>query len=341
MSAGTYAVLAAPAFENNSIFDLSHTRNRDDCLQPYHMLREQFKAHGIEINTSDIDISAPALFELHMDVQNSRRSNLQYVLLLETPQIHPENGVVARWSDYRKIFTWNDQLVDGDRFIKINFPNVIHRGQSRQYAQRSRFCCMISSNRATAAKDKQSLYRERVNVIRWFESNAPQDFDLFGIGWDIPAAREGFTGKLQRHFWLKVKDAARFTPFPSYQGRALKKSDVMLQTRFAICFENVRDLPGYITEKIFDCFFSGCIPVYWGASNVADYIPEDCFIDRRNFRDTAEVYRFLKAISESDFNQYQTRILEFLKSEASYPFSAECFAETIVTAVMQDIDAKS
>ena len=46
----------------------------------------------------------------------------------------------------------------------------------------------------------------------------------------------------------------------------------------------MRDVLGYITEKIFDSFAAWCVPVYWGASNVTDYIPEGCFIDRRKFR---------------------------------------------------------
>ena len=138
-----------------------------------------------------------------------------------------------------------------------------------------------------------------------------------------------------------MRGLVKSTPFPSYRGRVRGKRDVMSQTRFAICFENVRDLPGYITEKIFDCFFSGCVPVYWGASNIADYIPKDCFIDRRSFRNTGEVYRFLRGISEADFKQYQTRIMGFLKSKAAYPFSAECFVETIVKTVLQDIGTQS
>ena len=48
---------------------------------------------------------------------------------------------------------------------------------------------------------------------------------------------------------------------------------------FAICYENARDIPGYITEKIFDCFFAGCVPIYWGgAPNVTDHIPANTFI---------------------------------------------------------------
>ena len=102
----------------------------------------------------------------------------------------------------------------------------------------------------------------------------------------------------------------------------------------------MRDLPGYITEKIFDSFFSGCVPVYWGANNVTDYIPADCFIDRRQFKDTEAVYLHLKRITEDEFKGYQQRIAAFLASDAAKPFSSEVFAETIVSTIAKDLESK-
>jgi hypothetical protein len=28
------------------------------------------------------------------------------------------------------------------------------------------------------------LYSKRVEAIKWFEKNHPEDFDFYGIGWD-------------------------------------------------------------------------------------------------------------------------------------------------------------
>lgn len=341
LSQPNFATLVAQGVKNNSIFDLADPQNRDDSHQPYYMLRQRFNAHGVEFYTSDAVSQEVPLFELHMNVQTPGISKFQYLLLLETPQIYSDNADAARWTAYRKVFTWNDQLVNGDRFIKINFPNVIRLEKSASYAQRSRFCCMISGNRAATTSDDRTLYGARVEAIRWFEANAPQEFELFGVDWDIPAARAGMVGKIQRRLWLQVKQVVNVKHFPSYRGKIARKCDVLGTTRFAICFENVRDLNGYITEKIFDCFFAGCVPVYWGAANISDYIPRDCFIDRRSFHDTADVYQFLVGMSETAFNQYQKSILEFLQSKAVYPFSSECFVETIVNTIMQDVAPQS
>lgn len=330
------AVLRGSGLVDNIIFDRGSPANRDDCFAPYALMKENFASRGIEVNT--FDRSGPCVqFELHQDVQLCSGVVPAYLMMFETPQVFPANGFTPNYQAYRKIFTWNDDLVDGNKFIKFNFPNSIHTHLVDGFIQRDRFCCLISSNRTLATHDERTLYPERVYAIRWFEQNAPQDFDLYGVDWDLPAARKGLIGKIERRFWRAIGRIAKLQPFPSYRGKLLRKRDALARTRFAICYENVRDLPGYITEKIFDCFFSGCVPVYWGANNITDHIPADCFIDRRKFRDTADVYSVLKNISESEFLGYQNRIATFLRSDAAYPFSSNFFAETIVTTIVQDI----
>ena len=62
---------------------------------------------------------------------------------------------------------------------------------------------MIASNKTVPHSSPLLLYSERIRTIRWLEKHAPQDFDLFGLGWDTPVARHGLVGRLiskwQRH----------------------------------------------------------------------------------------------------------------------------------------------
>lgn len=337
MSDIIYAGFVTQSFKKNEIFNLAHQYNRDNCFQPFFLLRKKLKKHGVELNTVDINIGYPFEFELHMDVQKSYGAAFMYLLMHETEQIHPSNAIKSSLVSYRKIFTWNDDLVDGKRFIKINFPNLLQCPQVDGFLARNRFCCLISGNKTLSVFDNRDLYVERVKTIRWFERNAPMDFDLHGTDWHLPAWGRASIGKLTRRFFKLTSKLIKVHSFPSYRGKVKHKRDVLIKTRFAICYENVRDLPGYITEKIFDCFFSGCVPIYWGASNVTQYIPPDCFIDRRKYLDTEAVYVFLKAITEQEFIGYQQRISAFLQSDAAYQFSAEFFAETITKAIVQDL----
>ena len=334
----TYASLRGHGLSQNTIFNLDSPQNRDNCFEPYAELKKKFSEVGIDLNTSDIAPDGEVQFELHQDFQSYSKAQVNYLLMLETNYISPQNQIALKDSRYRRIFTWRDDLVDGDRFIKIQLPNPIVIPKIDGWVQRSQFACLIAGNKTVPSPDGKVLYQERVDVIRWFEQNAPQDFFLYGIDWDIPVMPVGFFGKVLRRIARKIYPRLGFKPFPSYCGKVNHKQEVLLKTRFSICYENVRDLPGYITEKIFDCFFSGCIPVYWGANNVTDHIPRECFIDRRDFHSNQELYDFLKSMPESEFITHQEAIASFMKSDAAQLFGSKVFARTIVDQVVSDLE---
>ncbi|MFY0750721.1 glycosyltransferase family 10 domain-containing protein [Pseudomonas sp. NFX5] len=332
-----YSAFAGNGLKNNAIFDLTNKSNRDDSFYPFYQMRKKFFEYGIEINTLDLSDITKIKFSLDFDVHPAYSSATRYLLMLETPQIRVENGRPENLDNYHKVFTWNDNLIDDKKFIKINFPNRIKSLQPDGFLSRPIFCCLISSNRALTIHDSRDLYKERVKAIRWFEKNAPENFHLYGGGWNIPAAKGGIRGAIERRFWNSFTKLVKFRPFPSYRGKICSKHETLKNTRFSICYENVRDLPGYITEKIFDCFFSGCIPIYWGASNISDYIPEDCFIDRRKFKDMPALYNYLENITNEEFTNYQRRIERFLDSDSATPFGTDFFTETIVKTIVKDL----
>ena len=66
-----------------------------------------------------------------------------------------------------------------------------------------------------------------------------------------------------------------------------KKIDVIRNYRYAVCYENGA-YPGYITEKIIDCFVAGVIPIYQGAPDLERYIP-------RSAHDPENMHEFLRS----------------------------------------------
>jgi hypothetical protein len=182
-----FALLRGNGLAQNVIFDPGSPANRDNCFSPYILLRDHLRAAGIQVDTADILQPEPAVFEIHQDVQPTGNAPDSYLLMFETEFVTLRNADPAALKKYRKIFTWNDDLVDGARFTKINFPNPVRIHGIDGFAARDRFCCLIAGNRTLDARDQRILYPERVAAIRWFESNAPRDFDLYGVDWDTGA----------------------------------------------------------------------------------------------------------------------------------------------------------
>lgn len=335
-----YANLVMSGIKNNEIFNLNHPGNRDNCFYPWWLLREKFNALGVQINTADLNGSKRVAFELHVDVQKHKVSIPKYLILNETPQVWPLNASLAFLSLYRLIFSWNDHLIESNRYIKYHLPvvNGSRMFSTLGWTERDQFCCAIAGNKSVRNRDTRELYSKRVETIRWFEQHAPQNFDLYGTGWENSPAFPGLVGKLLSKAATQLYHWRKRSPFPSYCGRVANKHDTLLRYRFSICYENMSGLDGYITEKIFDCFFAGCVPVYWGASNISNYVPRECYVDRREFPDHESLYNFLTSMSEADYITYQRGIKSFLSGQVAAQFYAESFATNIVNTVMKDIN---
>jgi hypothetical protein len=341
----------------DDIFDPQSRRNRDNCLEPMRVLEGLAKKKEIHLHTADVNDrnSVKPDFSLYVESIDfvSRVAKRNYLVLYETPLTVPRNADCKYLNQFDTIFTWDRKLLESGlldrsgnfiphtRFTPIQYPNPIPK-ESRAdfhtapFLGRHLFVCLIGSNRHANCFDERELYSERVKAIRWFERYAPNRLKLYGNGWQVPPKRLGRLGKMRYRLekmipWLSGKPV-----FPSYQGPTKTKYAVLSDAKFCICFENARDISGYITEKIFDCLFAGCVPIYWGDANIAQYVPPECFIDFRQFSSYEVLYQFLESITPEQFLAYQQAAKKFLASSQFMPFSSQYFAEKIIHKIEQD-----
>lgn len=321
---------------NNRQFDMSDKiSNRDDCLYGFYLLKKRFEENDIDLSTQDINLPSESQFIIYNEMPKikdifSDKNN--YLLIFESGVIKPDNWNVENHKYFKKIFTWNDEFVDNKKYFKINFANKIPMDLDFDLNKKNKLCTMIIAHKFKS--HPQELYTERLKAIRWFEQNHPEDFDLYGMGWD----KHHFKGVLSMLNKFEFLRKLLKPKYPSYKGAIKSKREALQKYKFAICYENARDIPGYITEKIFDCFFAGCVPVYRGAPNVSEHIPTNTFIDRRKFKSNDELYNYLKNMSDKEYIGYLDAIKDFIRSDKIYPFSAEHFAETIVREILKDIE---
>ena len=80
----------------------------------------------------------------------------------------------------------------------------------------------------------------------------------------------------------KVDSAGRH--FNSTGERLADKHAFLLRYRMNLAFENTRS-PGYVTEKLVEPLLAGCIPIYWGAPDVARDFNPACMINVADFPD--------------------------------------------------------
>lgn len=304
-------------FGGNALFAQTEAPIGDGLLAPFVALRKAAEAIGVRLMTLDMipsdqfrDLDGIVFVDMPYPNDALGMSALEayapkYLITFEPPTV-----LSANWENlerFAKVFTWSDSLVSMDEnFVKLNYANEFPAEMPRN--PRTQFACMFASNKSSAFP--VNLYIERQRTIDWFERNQREKFDLFGPGWD---------GRKLRTYYGVVPPGC--------------KRAVMKNYRFAICYEN-GIFPGYITEKIFDCFAAGTIPVYWGAPNVGDYIPRECYIDRRGFKSHDELYRYLSTMAPAEFKLRLDAIEAFMKSESARPFTVERFVQTILGVIV-------
>ncbi|ENA3446246.1 glycosyltransferase family 10 [Yersinia enterocolitica] len=325
--------------QNNKIFSLDDINaNRDNCLYPFHMLKKRLALHNIDISTSDIlpPKNADIAFYFDFDSDKCGFSKLNYLFLFESKIIKPLGWLTNVQRKFDKIFTWDDKLVDNKKFFKINFTQLFPTQKElieihKPFSER-KLCVLIAGNKLVKHPDE--LYSERVRIIKWFEKKHLNSFDLYGRGWNNKVTHNRYLNFFLRKFsFLNLL----FEPYRSYKGEVKNKIDVLRNYRFSICFENAKNQYGYITEKIFDCLFSSTIPVYWGAENILDHIPKECFIDYRDFSCDEDLFKYMNEMSESEYDEYLTNISSYLLSDKSNQFKEAFLSEVIIRHVLDDI----
>jgi hypothetical protein len=306
--------------------------NRDDCLRPFIELQRALEQHGVTLATADqlpvetadavLCLNMPGAADPMWAVATQRQLPV-HVIALESEYIDTRNADVTLLSRCTTVFTSRDDVIDGVKFLPVRFAQTL-RPPLRAPWSRRKFACMVSGNKASSHPDE--LYSRRLDVIRWYDAHYPALFDLFGTGWTAPAPSNLAMRAARRLPLLRSLLAPKFKVF---RGTIDKKLETLSSYRFCFCYENFSSPDGWITEKIFDAMFAGCVPVYWGPSNTQHHIPAACYIDASALPDPDAVHTYLTALDDAQCAAIVTAIDRYLKSEQATEFSVATFVTTV------------
>lgn len=299
------------SLQENKIFNTEGIR--DNIYEPILKLKLFFEQKNISFNTVDInDIYESNYFifyrldyKILIQLFTAGKLNKSIYIPLE-PEIIDEFHSVSNFklisNFFGKILTWNDDAIDNKKIFKCYWVMPCQHKNYKKEFKDKKLITNISGYKISSKKNE--LYSERLNTITFLEKEFIDQFDLYGLGWDSKR-------------------------YPSYKGAIDDKLEVLSNYKFALCYENMANCNGYVTEKIFDCFYANTIPVYWGASNILDYIPKECFIDRRNFDTNEQLMNFVLSIKKNDYEKMILAINNFLISDTYKNYLSSSFANTL------------
>jgi len=278
---------------------------------------------------------------------------LSGLFTFEAPIVQPSTyrGLREASRYFKRIFSYTtgDALARygcaGLKFTRFCIPYTHSRVFDELWRREERkFLTLLNYNRL-CRRSWHELYTERLRALEFFSQY--DEIDLYGIGWDKPPYVVGETWIPATvtilHRWLRQR-LHPYVPMHPYskviektwRGIAKAKYETQSNYTFTICYENMM-LPGWLNENILDCFLVGTIPIYLGPPDVTDYVPADCFIDKRQFPTYQDLRSFLKGLGKKEIQNYKESARNFVESDRMKPFGKEAFAALFTRALQEDL----
>jgi len=232
---------------------------------------------------------------------------------------------------YDHVFTYNPKLLRkimrSDEFTQVFLARDLRPHHNFWNAERSSRLCLVASNKVLV--HPLSTYEYRDYLVKYFDAH--DEIEVYGQGWNtrLLHVRRPFSAINRIASALRLNKAC----LKGYRGVTDDKLMTLSKYNFALCIENAKDFSGYITEKIFDAFRAGAIPIYLGPNDIAEYVPSDIFVDLRQFSDLTELSAYVKSRTADELAVTRRRIAEFLQGPAKHIFGPESFAQTLLEEV--------
>jgi len=310
---------------NNKIFD---PKRRDNNSKKFIYLKNKLEENNINLQTYDINTPDKSDLSIHFDIQKNlpiRRRSLKNILVVrESPIINKYNNLKSYLNDFDLVITWNKELCDEKRIFWAGYGNSSTLQEDDPieiYEKKKKDICMIISKKYS--NERNALYEERETAINFF-SKSDLDFDLYGFGWD----KRQFRGLLRPLNKIPKAREFLYKPPSTFKGSVNSKAITFSNYKFSLCYENCKS-NGYITEKLFDSMFAGCIPIYLGCPNIKNEIDPSTFIDLRDFPNYLELYSYLKSMTKNEYLFKINKIINFYKDYLNTTYCDRIWADFI------------
>ncbi|MDP3192343.1 glycosyltransferase family 10 domain-containing protein [Rhodoferax sp.] len=318
-------------FDEDGLFDLSNTLlNRDGQLLPFHRLREKLADKSIDVHTADYllnndiydmqssDYYSLGLLENIERISREGRARLAAFVIMEPPVVLPHlyEELPRLTAMFDRVYVHNTRgdgyNLDGvntNKLHKLYWP-IPHNNELKPYwgnEHRLKRVVVINGCHNPRSKTREQ-YSSRIRAM--VELSKFGVVDLYGMGWERWWSRAA----LWLPYWMN-----RGALMSIYKGACASKFEVLQNYEFCLCFENMW-MDGYITEKIFDCLYAGTIPLYMGAPDVLEYIPQDVFVDCRKYSTWKAMWEDVAKLTPDQIRAMKEAGRKFLHSDMAMKF---------------------
>lgn len=318
-------------FDADGLFDLSNpVLNRDGQLFPFHRMREHLAGKDISVHTADYlfkdnvhdahsrDYYSLGILDNFERVSQEGRARLAAFVIMEPPVVLPHlyDALPRLTAMFDRVYVHNTggdgyslKGVNTAKLHRLYWP-IPHNEVLQPYwgnEIRMKRVVVINGSHNPRSRDREQ-YSLRIKAMA--ELSKFGVVDLYGMGWERWWSRSA----LWLPYWMN-----RRALMSIYKGKCASKFEMLQNYEFCLCFENMQ-MDGYITEKIFDCLYAGTIPLYMGAPDILEYIPEDVFVDCRKYSTWTAMWEDVARMSPDRIRAMKEAGRVFLQSDMAKRF---------------------
>ena len=319
-------------FDTDRLFDLTNpVLNRDGQLLPFYRLRDHLSYKGLSVHTADYLLKEGSqstqqstsyyslgILDNYERILLEQRAGLAAFVIMEPPVVVPSlyEALPKLTAAFDRVYVHNTtgdgyslNGVDASKLRRLYWPIPYNDVLDPYWGNNKRMkrVVVINGSHNPRARSREQ-YSLRIKAMA--ELSKIGMVDLYGMGWDRWWSRDAM--------WLPYWRNRRAI-MSIYKGKCASKFEVLQNYEFCLCFENMA-MDGYITEKIFDCLYAGTIPLYMGAPDILKYIPEDVFVDCRNYSTWTEMWEDIVTMPAERIQEMRNAGRDFLKSDMASKF---------------------
>ena len=275
-----------------------------------------------QIDFLDVNSTLPVHFSIsfnHKDSQLKRIQALQIpienriLVMLECQAILPNMHTDKTLREYGTIFSPSPLWAADYKTSKFTYPVLPFRYKAISLVEQKDIPIgIVQRNLYSCVKGEMYSFRRKV-IIELKKSQT--DFELRGYGWQ----KSSFLNILQHYrlllFQFRSRNFSNLVYVPKYFRKIRIKTalpipnklDFLKRVKVAIIIENSSD---YVSEKIFDCFRAGVVPIYVGPDLALFGIPTDTVLIA-----TPEIEQLMELVNNLDsidLSDYRTRAQHFM-----------------------------
>jgi len=353
-------VLIRPSFQDwccNRLFN--EGTSYDGVYQcAFQSWRETAKGQSFQLDTWDMaDLSdADVLWFLDLpttrnefnSIQKQLNSGCKMVLqVLESPALNIRSMMQENWSDFDMVLSYQS-IIDEEFFVGYRLPNDLMPSTANIRFKDRKPLLMINSNRVEggwAVRQEGMAGLPGIGPllsgwdIPWNRFYQMRRGELYSARRKLADAAEKFPNVLHIYGYGWRGEKISWCPlyprshYAASRGIAdLSKRELASQFKFTLAFENFAGSDGYISEKLFDAFCAGSVPIYLGDSQIDTIVSKDSFVDARQFQSPTDLLQYVRDCDEEEWRMMKSAGEEALLS-LEEKFGNQQFVDAAMSAL--------